>query len=156
MYSGDRAPGSKDTTTEGLDRPRRLQRGGGLVNRLDSNRQMVEGEGWPGLPGWDGSHMGSVSRRPCQERSEAGREGAWPQGPLGGVTGALPARLEIQRDSSQEPRELRLLWEEQVETELESRFQRAYPVWRDRAGGHGKSSGALGEPRLASHPPWSP
>lgn len=63
MYSGDRSPGSKDTTTEGLDRPRRLQRGGGLVNRLDSNRQRPEtvegaGRGWkgkakPGLPGWD-------------------------------------------------------------------------------------------------------
>ena len=48
MYSGDRSPGSKDTTTEGLDRPRRLQRGGGLANRLDSNRQRpetVEGAG---------------------------------------------------------------------------------------------------------------
>lgn len=123
MYSGDRAPGSKDTTTEGLDRPRRLQRGGGLVNRLDSNRQRWwKGKARPGLPGWDGSHMGAVKAGRPQERSEAGREGAWPQGPPGwSHWGTASQAWRFRGDSSPgTPGELRLLWEKQVETELES------------------------------------
>ena len=59
MYSGDRAPGSKDTTTEGLDRPRRLP----CKQAGFQSTEMVEGEGQagPARVGWE-SHGRSKGR----------------------------------------------------------------------------------------------
>lgn len=54
--SGPQAP--KTHNTEGLDRPRKLQRGSSLVNGLDFNRQMAEGGERARPAGWSGSYKG--------------------------------------------------------------------------------------------------